>query len=120
MGYAVDEQIEQLSMMNDEVQAAVQWNAGYAAWGRVAASSTVVRLYTQSLAELWRSIVRALPENGRALIISHGGIVEAGTIGCLPPTTRVTYSAACSYCEGVRLTFDGDTVINMEILRVES
>jgi broad specificity phosphatase PhoE len=120
MGYAVDEQIEQLGLMGDEVQAVVQWNAGYAAWARAAANSPVVGIYTQSLAELWRSIVRVLPENGRALIISHGGIVEAGTIGCLPSATRVAYGTACSYCEGVRLTFDGDTVVNLEMLRAES
>ncbi len=120
MGYAVDEQLEQLSIMDDEVQVVVQWNAGYAAWAKAAANSVVVGLYTQSLAELWRSIARALPEGGRALIISHGGIVEAGTVGCLPPTIRKTYGPACSYCEGARLTFDGDTVVNVEILRVES
>ena len=119
MGYAVDEQIEQLGIMGDEVQAVVQWNAGYAAWARAAANSPVVGIYTQSLAEVWRPIVRALPENGRALIISHGGIVEAGTVGCLPPATRTTYGSACSYCEGVRLTFDGEAVVNVEMLRVE-
>jgi broad specificity phosphatase PhoE len=120
MGYAVDEQFEQLSIMSEEVQAVVQWNAGYAAWANAAANSPVVGLYTQALAELWRSIVRALPENGCALIISHGGIVEAGTIGCLPPAIRTTYGPACSYCEGARLTFEGDTVVNVEILRVEA
>jgi broad specificity phosphatase PhoE len=118
MGYAVDEQIEQLSLMSEEVQAVVQWNSGYAAWAKAAANSPIVGLYTQALAELWRTIVRALPEHGRALIISHGGIVEAGTVGCLPPATRTTYGPACSYCEGGRLTFDGDTVANVEILRV--
>ena len=59
MGYAVDEQLEQLSIMDDEVQVVVQWNAGYAAWAKAAANSVVVGLYTQSLAELWRSIARA-------------------------------------------------------------
>jgi len=118
MGYAVDEQIEQLSIMGEEVDAVVQWNAGYAAWAKAAAASPVVGLYTQALAELWRAIMRALPESGRALIISHGGIVEAGTVGCLPSGARTTYGQACSYCEGARLTFDGDLVINVEILRV--
>jgi broad specificity phosphatase PhoE len=120
MGYAVDEQIEQLSLMSEEVQAVVQWNSGYAAWAKAAANSPIVGLYTQALAELWRTIVRALPEHGRALIISHGGIVEAGTVGCLPPATRTTYGPACSYCEGARLTFEGDAVVNIEILRIES
>ena len=36
MGYAVDEQIEQLSMMSDEVAAVIQWNAGFAAWAKAA------------------------------------------------------------------------------------
>ena len=120
MGYAVDEQFEQLSLMSEEVQAIVQWNAGYAAWAKAAANNPVVGFYTQALAELWRSIIRALSEGGRALIISHGGIVEAGTIGCLPPAVRTTYGPACSYCEGARLTFDGDLVVSVEILRVAS
>jgi broad specificity phosphatase PhoE len=118
MGYTVDEQIEQLSMMGEEVQAVIQWNAGYTAWAKAATNNAVVGLYTQALAELWRSRVRSLPENGRALIISHGGIVEAGTIGCLP-TSPLYGHTACSYCEGVRLTFDGEAVVNLEILRVE-
>jgi broad specificity phosphatase PhoE len=119
MGYAVDEQIEQLSIMGEEVGAVIQWNAGYAAWAKAAANSPVVGLYTQALAELWRSIVRALPENGRALIISHGGIVEAGTIGCLP-TSPLFGPAACSYCEGARITFENAAVVNVEILRVKA
>ncbi len=119
MGFAVDEQIEQLSTLGNDVQAAVQWDAGYAAWAQAAQRSAGVAHYTQALAEVWRSIVRALPDNGRALIITHGGIVEAGTIGCLPSNTVYSRGAACGYCEGVRLTFEGDTVVNMEILRVE-
>jgi broad specificity phosphatase PhoE len=119
MGYAVDEQIEQLCIMSEEVGAIVQWNAGYAAWAKAAANNPAVGLYTQALAELWRSIVRALPEGGRALIINHGGIVEAGTVGCLPPAANTSYGPACRYCEGARLTFDGDLVAHVEILRVQ-
>ncbi len=120
MGYAVDEQIEQLSTMGDEVDAEIQWNAGFAAWAHVVKRGGAAARFAHEQAELWRSIVRALPENGCALIISHGGIVEAGTIGCLPPTARTTYGPACSHCEGARLTFESDTVVNVEILRVES
>ncbi len=119
MGYAVNEQIEQLATMSDEVTAVIQWNAGYIAWAQAAQNNLVVARYAQALAELWRSIVRALPEGGRALIITHGGIIEAGTIGCWPPSTRGSRIAACGYCEGVRLTFDRDTVVNIEFLRVE-
>jgi len=119
MGYAVDEQIEQLGMLSDAVTAAIQWNAGYTAWMKAAQNSPVVAQYTQALAGLLRSVVRALPDGGRALIISHGGIVEAGAIGCVPATTRFADDAACGYCEGLRLTFDGETVVNAEMLRVD-
>jgi broad specificity phosphatase PhoE len=119
MGYAVDEQIEQLGMMGDEVMTVIQWNAGFGAWAKAARTSPVVTHYTQALAELWRSIVRALPDGGRALIITHGGIVEAGTVGCVPAGMTITDDAACGYCEGMRLTLDGDAVVNLKMLRVD-
>lgn len=119
MGYAVDEQIEPLGMMSDAVTAMIQWNAGYTAWLKAAQSSPVVAQYTGMLAELLRSIMRVLPEEGRALVISHGGIVEAGVVGCVPAATRFADDAACGYCEGARLTFNGDVVVNIEMLRVE-
>jgi broad specificity phosphatase PhoE len=119
MGYAVDEQIAQLSMMSDAVTAAIQWNAGFMAWSRATQHNPVVRQYTQLMADLLRSIVRALPDDGRALIISHGGIVEATVIGCVSASTRFADDAACGYCEGVRLAFDGDTVVHFEMLRVD-
>ena len=119
MGYAVDEQIEQLGMMSDEVTAAIQWNAGFTAWLKAAQNNRGVAQYTQAMGELLRSIVRTLPDGGRGLIISHGGIVEAATIGCLPADTHFADDAACGYCEGVRLTFDGKAVVNVEMLRVD-
>ena len=119
MGYAVDEQIEHLGMMSDAVTAAIQWNAGFTARLKAAENSPVVAQYTQVMADVLRPIVRALPDGGRALIISHGGIVEASAIGCLSASTRFADDAACGYCEGARLTFDGDTVVNFELLRVE-
>jgi len=105
MGYAVDEQIEQLGMLSDAVTAAMQWNAGYTAWMKAAHNSPVVAQYTQALAGVLRSTVHALPDGGHALIISHGGIVEASVIGCLTA--------------GTRLTFDGEAVVNVEMLRVD-
>jgi broad specificity phosphatase PhoE len=119
MGYAVDEQIEQLGMMSEAVNAAIQWNAGFTAWSMAAQHHPVVAQYAQVMADLLRSIRRALPDDGRALIIGHGGIVEASTIGCLSAGTRFADDAACGYCEGARLTFDGDAVVNVEMLRVE-
>ncbi len=125
MGYAVDEQIEQLGIVSDEVTAAIQWNAGFTTWAKVAQNNSTVAQHTRALAELFLSIVYALPEGGRALIITHGGIVEAGAVGCVriaglnTTGTLITDAAACGYCEGVRLTFEDDRVTRVEVLRVE-
>jgi len=71
------------------------------------------------MADVLRSIISTLPDGGRALVISHGGIVEASVVGCVPASTRFADDAPCGYCEGVQLTFDGDVVVNIEMLRVE-
>ncbi len=119
MGYAVDEQLEQLGMMSDAVTAVIQWNAGFTAWAKAARSDPWVAHYTQSMADVLRSIVRGLPEEGRALIISHGGIVEACVIGCVPAAAHLTDGAACGYCGGARLTFSGEVTAHFEMLRIE-
>ncbi len=118
MGYAVDEQIEQLGLMSDDVTAIIPWDAGYAAWLQAAQTHAAVAQYAQAMADLLRSMVRTLPDGGRGLAISHGGIVEACTIGCLLPHGRVS-GAACGYCEGARLTFDGKAAVRVDLLRVE-
>ncbi len=119
MGYAVDEQIEQLGLMSDAVTEAIQWNAGFTAWAKAAQDSAAVARYAQLMADVLRSIVRTLPEEGRALIISHGGIVEACIVGCVPAGTHFADDAACGYCEGARLTFSEEVVTHFEMLRIE-
>jgi broad specificity phosphatase PhoE len=119
MGYAVNEQIEQLGMMSEAVTAAIQWNAGFTAWSQAAQNKPGVMQYTQLMADVLRSIVRTLPDGNRALMISHGGIVEACVIGCMPAGTRFVDDAACGYCEGARLTFNGEAITHFEMLRVE-
>ncbi len=119
MGYAVDDQLDQLGMMSEAVTATIPWDAGFTAWATAAQASVVVTHYAQSLANVLHSIVRALPEEGRALIISHGGIVEACVIGCLPAVLHFPDDAACGYCEGARLTFNAEVATHFEVLRIE-
>ncbi len=69
--------------------------------------------------EAWRSVLCSVPEDGRALVISHGGIVEAGAIGCLPDADHASWGRGLDYCEGVRLGFDGEQFASVEILRLE-
>lgn len=120
MGFAVDEQLEALSMMAAGVEDEINWDAGFAAWAQVIKQGGAASRFAQLQADVLRSIVRSVPDGGRALVVSHGGIVEAGAIGCLLPDIPPIGGAYCSYCEGARLVFEGDRVVKFEILRASN
>lgn len=118
MGYAVDEQLAVLNTSSDAIEAEINWDAGFAEWARVIKKGGMASFFAQTQAAAWRSIVDTLPENGRALIITHGGFIEAGTAALLPENIVIELGIFCSYCEGVRLTFDGEIASKVEVLRV--
>jgi broad specificity phosphatase PhoE len=118
MGYAVDEQLEELSASPAELGAELDWREGCSAYQRGARAGGVAAAYVGQQAALMRAIAAALPEGGRALVISHGGIVEAGAVGCRPDDDFADWGHACGYCEGIRLTFESDRCVAAELLRV--
>jgi broad specificity phosphatase PhoE len=119
MGFAVDEQLEALSMVGMKVEDEVAWDAGFMGWAAAFRRGGQAEVYIRQQAALITEIVRSLPEGGSALVISHGGIVEAQTVGCLPSTDFTTWGIACNYCEGARLMFDYERFMAGEVLRVK-
>ncbi len=120
MGFAVDAQPDDFPQMDDAGLSEVAWDAGYAAWSRAAGRGGVAARYAHREAACWRAIVAAVPEGGRALLVTHGGVIEAGAAGCLPTGAQATLEATCDYCEGVRLAFDGAGWVGLEVLRTNS
>jgi broad specificity phosphatase PhoE len=65
-----------------------------------------------------KRIARKLPEEGRALVVSHGGILEAAALhGC------VRYELAelggeIGFCEGVVFNFDGEKLAAVDVKRL--
>lgn len=70
------------------------------------------------LAHLHHKIASALPEMGRALIVSHGGIVELTAIGCMPEAHYEAFGVGCGYCERLRLTFSEGYFTQVELMRL--
>ena len=118
MGFAVDEQLAELSLMPDGLENEVAWDAGFAAFAENATRAGRVENYVRQQAALVLQIARALPEDASALVVSHGGIVEAQTVGCLPHLDFTSWGAGCDYCEGARLYFDGQQFVRGDVLRV--
>jgi broad specificity phosphatase PhoE len=118
MGFAVDEQREELGLMPDEVAREIDWQGGCAALQHAARAGGVTARYVAEQGRVLREIAQALPVGGRALVISHGGIVEAGAVGCLPDYDFSAWTESASYCEGIRLRFDGHRFIDAAPLRL--
>jgi broad specificity phosphatase PhoE len=118
MGFAVDEQLAELSLMPDGLENEVAWDAGFAAFAEGSHRGEMLGEYVKQQAILISQIARSLPTDGAALVVSHGGIVEAQTVGCLPHLDFTSWGAGCDYCEGVRLYFDGQQFVRGDMLRV--
>jgi broad specificity phosphatase PhoE len=118
MGFAADEQLEALAEIGEGVEAEVAWDAGFAAFARAFHQGQHTARYGLRLAEFLRSVAAALPDGGAALVVAHGGMMEAAAVACLPDADHAAWGSACSWCEGVRLIFDGERFVSAEILRV--
>jgi len=119
MGFAVDERLAALASMPDGADEDTEWSAGFPAQSRAFARGGETARSARSLARTFAAIVDAVPEGSAALAISHGGIIEAGAIGCLPDADHAAWGRALDYCEGVRLRYEGGRWTGIELLRLD-
>jgi broad specificity phosphatase PhoE len=118
MGFAVDEQMEQFASMPDGVDEEVEWPADFATWGAAIRTGGAAARFGKRLADLYCAIAEMLPDGGAALIVHHGGIVEAGAVACLPDADHAAWGPYCRCCEGVRLAYDNGDFVEARVLRV--
>jgi broad specificity phosphatase PhoE len=120
MGFAVDEQLEELTQLGEGFDAELAWDAGFAAFAQAYQRGGEAARVMQRHGRFLTEVAAALPKGGTALVVSHGAIVEAGVIGCLPEWDYSGWGGSCSWCEGARLFFDGERFVEAQVLRLES
>jgi len=124
MGFAVTETIDELAGDNHLGERfpginQMDWAAGCAGFVPLIASLDSLATFVENQACLWRAIVEAIPEDGSALLVGHGGAFLDGTaVFCLPEVDHRAWGAVSRYCEGIRLQFDGERFTDGEVLRV--
>jgi hypothetical protein len=125
MGFAVDEENAQLAGPDGlgetfpEMER-VDWAAGYAGMARLVREGGPLAAFATAQAALWRAIAAALPEEGCALVVTHGGAFLGGAVvACLPHLAYDAWGSGSGYCEGALLHVDGNRFIHAEVLRVE-
>ena len=118
MGYAVDRQVELLASMPSNAE--ISFDVGFGGFSSHIRRypDSVVANFARELAAFHDNVARSLPAGGRALILSHGGFIEASAVGCLPDADHESWGPFCNYCEGVRLTYDEGSFTTCEVLRV--
>jgi broad specificity phosphatase PhoE len=65
-----------------------------------------------------KRVARKLPEEGRALLVSHGGILEAAALHGCPRYYLDELGGEIGFCEGVVFKFEGDKLVGIEVKRL--
>ncbi len=118
MGFAVDQQDQRLSSFGVIVHAEIAWDAGFAAWSQAVSEGGAAARFAHRQAALLGELAASLPEGGRALVITHGGFVEAAAVAGLTQADHAAWGAVCDYCEGAVFRFEGDQVVAVDVVRV--
>lgn len=117
MGHKVNQTEHDLGFLPKSIFTHIGWPV---ALERVAQSLSdpATNAYAQNQLAVWQNIITQTPQNGRALIITHGLIIELAMVVSMPNSVYKDWGQAIGYCEGIRLTFDGEKFTKPEILRV--
>ena len=118
MGFAVDEQLDELATMGAAVSSEYRWPQPIGEAVRALLGSGPAGEYAAWQPVVLREIAGRLPDEGAALVISYGGIVEVSAIALLPNADHASWGEAFGYAEGVRLRFEGERCTDVELLRV--
>jgi broad specificity phosphatase PhoE len=118
MGFAVDEQNGLMSAYGADVEREVPWPQLFSAYARAVRLGGSAQYYAEQLAAYYARLTEYLDDDGAALVINHGGIVEMGVTASFPNADYESWGEAVYYCEGARLTWENGTCVNAELLRV--
>jgi hypothetical protein len=73
-----------------------------------------LRLQGETFLGAIKRIARKLPEGGCALVISHGGILEAAALLGCPYFDLKAIGGEIGFCEGIVFNFEGENLTGVE------
>jgi broad specificity phosphatase PhoE len=76
-----------------------------------------LRLQGETFLGAVKRVARKLPEEGRALIVSHGGILEGAALLGRPRYHLDEIGGEIAFCQGVTFVFDGEKLARVEVKR---
>jgi broad specificity phosphatase PhoE len=109
---------EMLRGLPEEIEARVDaaHPGSFAEYEKLVAKSPAVGEFARGLAARWRAELERLPDPGRLLLISHGGLIEIGTVAAVP-TFAHAFGPPLRPLEGVRLMLSGNRWTGGDVVR---
>jgi broad specificity phosphatase PhoE len=125
MGFAVDEQLEALGDIPPEVMAEIghqerwTWDTPFLVFARFIHQGGPTARMGKRQEEAWLNALESVPANGRVLVISHGRVIEAGLVTCVPGEDFSSWGSPFHHGEGVRLNYEAGCFRDVHLLRIQ-
>jgi broad specificity phosphatase PhoE len=120
MGFTVDAEVFDLGRMPDDAGIPVEPELlrSFADYATLFERSATMVEYARGQEALWLGELKRVPEGGRLLLVSHGGVIESGAVAAVPKIAP-TWGPVLGPLEGIRLYRDRGRWVRAEVLRVE-
>ena len=77
-----------------------------------------LKLQGETFLSAVKRLARKLPEEGRALVVSHGGILEAAALHGCARYDLAELGGEISFCEAAVFKFEGEELVGVEVKRL--
>ncbi|HET7842250.1 MAG TPA: phosphoglycerate mutase family protein [Terriglobia bacterium] len=105
-----DAQVTQLAKERGIISLAACWE--------IPAALSTLKMQGETFLGAVKRIARKLPEDGRALVVSHGGILEAAALHGCARYELAELGGEIGFCEGVVFKLDGENLAGIEVKRL--
>jgi broad specificity phosphatase PhoE len=119
MGYGIDREIHDLAVVGKDAGEELDWPMGFGEFVERMRPGTAMARRGAELAGLLQSIADELGDDGSALLLSHGAVIEMAVVAATPDVDHASWGDHCGHCEGVRISYHDGRATTAEILRVE-
>lgn len=116
MGFAVEKTVKILKDIPRDVETKISYQLGFSAFAETIPEEPSVQAYLETLRGFHSRILEKVPDGGRALLVSHGGLVEWCALAVFPKAAE--WGGPLDKCEGIRLVFEGEKCVEGSPIRL--
>ena len=119
LGFRPNEVLPELSLLPDDLSQMVERAdpRSFADYVHLTRRRRFAAAYAERLSSLMREQLSMVPDGGRLLLVSHGGVVEFSAAGARPDDA-LTFGPTAGLLEGVRLYLEAGRWVRGEVVRV--